>query len=287
MIKIESIGTLYIVATPIGNLGDMTIRGIQILKDVTIVACESSRHSKLLLDHYCIHCQTISYQDQNDQKVLKKIMNYLSCGESVAFISDAGTPLISDPGYRLVSSARDAGHNVIPVPGCSALTAAISVAGLPPDQFRFVGFLSAKASQRRSSMKSLCNCSETLIFYEAPHRILSTLEDASQIFGADRNAFIAREISKKFETYHRALLGDLFALVKSDQNQQRGEIVLVVAGKQEKPEVTEIESERILKVLMEELSPSKAAALTSKITGLQKKMLYEKALAVQTKKRNN
>ena len=285
--NIELTGTLYIVATPIGNLGDMTIRGIQILKDVAIVACESVRHSKLLLDHYCIHCQTISYQEQNDQQVLKKIMYYLSCGESVAFISDAGTPLISDPGYRLVSSARDAGHNVIPVPGCSALIAAISVSGLPPNQFRFIGFLSAKASQRRSSMKSLCKCSETLIFYEAPHRILATLQDASQIFGADRNAFIAREISKKFETYHRALLGDLFALVKSDLNQQRGEIVLIVAGTQEKLEVPEIESERILKLLMEELSPSKAAALTSKITGLQKKLLYNRALESQTKKRNN
>ena len=283
--NIELTGTLYIVATPIGNLGDMAIRGIQILKDVAIVACESVRHSKLLLDHYCIHCQTISYQEQNDQQVLKKIMYYLSCGESVAFISDAGTPLISDPGYRLVSRARDAGHNVIPVPGCSALIAAISVSGLPPNQFRFIGFLSAKASQRRSSMKSLCNCKETLIFYEAPHRILGTLQDACQIFGADRTAFLAREISKKFETYHRALLGELYAFIKSDPNQRRGEIVLVVAGKQEKAEGSEIESERILNLLMEELSPSKAAALASKITGFHKQMLYKKALAVQAKKR--
>tara|TARA_E500000178_G_scaffold310740_1_gene326123 strand:+ start:38981 stop:39841 length:861 start_codon:yes stop_codon:yes gene_type:complete len=285
--NIELTGTLYIVATPIGNLGDISIRAIQVLKDVAIIACESSRHSKLLLNRYCIHSRTISYQEQNDQKGLKKILYHLSCGESVAFISDAGTPLISDPGYRLVSSARDAGHNVIPVPGCCALIAAISVSGLPSNQFRFVGFLSAKVSQRRSSMKSLCDCSETLIFYEAPHRIQATLEDAVQHFGSDRIAFMAREISKKFETYHRALLGQLYEFVKSDPNQQRGEIVLVVSGKQEKTEVSEVESERILDLLLGEMSPSKAAALTSKITGVQKNTLYKKALSAQTKIKAN
>ena len=257
------------------------------MSSVDIILCEDTRISKRLTIKYGINTKLISFHKFNTRKIIPSIITKLSKGFSIALISDSGTPLISDPGYRLVSSARDAGHNVIPVPGCSALIAAISVSGLPPDQFRFIGFLSAKASQRRSSMKSLCKCSETLIFYEAPHRILATLQDASQIFGADRNAFIARDISKKFETYHRALLGDLFALVKSDLNQQRGEIVLIVAGTQEKLEVPKIESERILKLLMEELSPSKAAALTSKITGLQKKKLYEKALAVQTKKRNN
>ena len=274
-------GTLYVVATPIGNLGDMVPRAVEILQSVKVIACEDTRHSKKLLDHFRIDTPLMAYHDHSDKKSSHKILGQLSAGNNIALISDAGTPLISDPGYRLVLAARQQGISVIPVPGACAAVAALSVAGLPTDRFRFIGFLPAKSTQRKKVLEELSAVPETMVFYEAPHRILETLKDSVEVFGPEHSGFIARELSKTFETYLHGTLAELVAIVEADSNQQRGEIVLVLAGREESESTVTVDGERVLRLLLAELPTAKAAALTAKITGGDKKQFYQMALALK------
>jgi len=276
-------GTLYIVATPIGNLGDMVPRAIATLNAVSVIACEDTRHSKKLLDHFSIDKPCVAYHDHTDKKSSYNLLKRLANGEDVALISDAGTPLISDPGYRLVAEARVQGYSVIPVPGASAVVAALSVAGLPTDKFKFIGFLPAKSSQRKSALTDLKTGAETMVCYEAPHRIVETLQDMVEVFGAKRPAFMAREITKTFETYLHGSLEKLLAQVQADSNQQRGEMVLVISGHIGESDNVSVDAEKILGLLMKELPLTKAASVTAKITGGDKKQLYQLGLSLQDK----
>ena len=272
-------GTLYIVATPIGNLGDMVPRAIETLQSVSAIACEDTRHSKKLLDHFRIDKPLVAYHDHSDKTSSYKILKRLASGQDIALISDAGTPLISDPGYRLVLAAREQGFAVVPIPGACAAIAALSVAGLPTDKFRFIGFLPAKSSQRIKSFEQLKGVDETMVFYEAPHRILECLKDAIAVFGGAHIGFIAREITKTFETYLYGTLAELLVKVETDSNQQRGEIVLVLGASEITTTATSVYDERLLRLLLTELPAAKAAALAAKITGGDKKQFYQMALA--------
>ena len=272
-------GILYVVATPIGNLGDMVPRAVETLQTVAVIAAEDTRHSSRLLSHFDIKTPCIAYHDHSDDTRVDQLVNRLLAGESVALISDAGTPLVSDPGYRLVRSARLAGVQVVPIPGASAMIAALSAAGLPSDRFAFEGFLPAKQVARCTQLQSVAADPRTLIFYEAPHRILETLQDMAQVFGAEREVVMARELTKTFETIKGDKVGDLAAWVESDSNQQRGEIVLLVHGapKAESEAMTP-EQVRIMKALLDELPVKQAAAIGAKLTGLKKNFLYDWAL---------
>jgi 16S rRNA (cytidine1402-2'-O)-methyltransferase len=276
-------GVLTIVATPIGNLNDMVPRAVQTLQSVSLIACEDTRHSKKLLNHFSIDKPCVAYHDHGDRHITEKLLLRLEKGEDIALISDAGTPLISDPGYRLVAEARSRGITVVPVPGACAAIAALSVSGLPTDSFYFGGFLPAKTGQRKTALNDLKAATETLVFYEAPHRIVETIVDMAEIFGRQRQAFMAREISKTFETFLQGSLDELQQQIYLDTNQQRGEIVLVVAGEDEKSANTSVDSEKVLRLLLKELPASKAASLTAKICGVDKKAMYQAALDLQGK----
>ena len=261
----------------------MVPRAVTTLQSVSLIACEDTRHSKRLLDHFRITTTCVAYHDHSDKRSTDKILKRLAAGDDIALISDAGTPLISDPGYRLVHEARLNGFSVVPIPGASAVIAALSVSGLATDKFRFIGFLPSKSSQRRTAIEALKGVTETIVCYEAPHRIASTIEDFSDIFGPQRLAFMAREITKTFETYLHGDLTDLLRQVTEDSNQQRGEIVLVVAGQEKTVETTPADSEKLLGLLMKELPLTKAASIAAKITGGDKKQLYQLALSLQKK----
>jgi len=261
----------------------MVPRAVETLLSVSVIACEDTRHSKKLLDHFSIDKPCIAYHDHTDKKSSYNILKRLRAGEDVALISDAGTPLISDPGYRLVSEARQQGYSVIPIPGASAVVAALSVSGLPTDKFKFMGFLPAKSTQRKTSLSAVKGSAETMVYYEAPHRIADTIADMLDIFGADRPAFMAREISKTFETYLQGSMAELLALVQADSNQQRGEIVLVIAGAANESDVVSVDAEKVLGLLLKELPLTKAASLTAKISGGDKKQLYQLGLSLQQK----
>lgn len=272
-------GILYVVATPIGNLGDMVPRAAETLQTVALIAAEDTRHSSRLLSHFAIKTPCIAYHDHSDDSRVDQLVAKMQAGESIALISDAGTPLVSDPGYRLVRSARQAGIQVVPIPGACAMIAALSAAGLPSDRFAFEGFLPAKQIARCTQLQSLAADSRTLIFYEAPHRILETLQDMVQVFGPEREVVIAREITKTFETIKGDSVAALVDWVAADSNQQRGEIVLLVHGapKQENEMLTP-EQIHIMKVLLDELPVKQAASIGAKLTGLKKNFLYDWAL---------
>ncbi len=274
-----SSGTLYVVATPIGNLDDMVPRAVQTLQTVAVIAAEDTRHSARLLAHFDIKTPAVAYHDHSDEYRTEQLIARLLAGEDVALISDAGTPLVSDPGYRLVRTARQQGIRIVPIPGACAMIAALSAAGLPSDRFAFEGFLPAKQVARTHQLESVAADTRTLIFYEAPHRILETLQDMLNVFGVDREVVIAREISKTFETIKGEKLAAMVEWVAADTNQQRGEIVLLVHGAS-KPEDAEMSPEqaRIMKVLLEDLPVKQAAAIGAKITGLKKNFLYDWAL---------
>ncbi|WP_416141000.1 16S rRNA (cytidine(1402)-2'-O)-methyltransferase [Marinimicrobium sp. C6131] len=272
-------GVLYVVATPIGNLADMVPRAVEILQSVALIAAEDTRHSARLLSHFSISTPCVAYHDHTEIERTAKILDRVEAGESVALISDAGTPLVSDPGYRLVRTARERGLTVVPVPGACALVAALSASGLPSDRFSFEGFPPAKASARRQWLEALSGESRTLIFYEAPHRVLASLDTMAEVFGGDREAVIARELTKTFETIRLAPLAELVEFVRADSNQQRGEIVLMVAGASTRLEsALDAEAERVMGILLEELPVKQAAALGAKITGVKKNALYQWAL---------
>jgi 16S rRNA (cytidine1402-2'-O)-methyltransferase len=275
-------GDLYIVATPIGNLGDMVPRGVEVLQQVHWVAAEDTRHSGRLLAHFGIETPMLSYHDHSDGLQLQRILDLLRQGESIALISDAGTPLISDPGYPLVRRAREMGVKVVPVPGSCAAIAALSASGIPSHRFSFEGFLPPKQGQRLSELKSLARETRTMIFYEAPHRVLQTLQDMASVFGAGREAVLARELTKSFETVLSASLSELAAMVAEDSNQQRGEIVLIVRGiDRAAMDASAEEQRRVLAILLEDLPGKQAASLAAKIAGGNKKELYR--LAVELK----
>ncbi len=279
----STVGTLYVVATPIGNLDDMSARALKVLADVALIAAEDTRHSIRLLQHFGIDTPLAACHEHNERDEGGRFLTKLLAGENVALVSDAGTPLISDPGYHLVRQARAAGVNVVPVPGACALIAALSAAGLPSDRFIFEGFLPAKAVGRRARLELIKEESRTLIFYEAPHRILECLQDMEQVFGAERPALLARELTKTFETLKGLPLAQLREFVESDSNQQRGECVVLVAGWTAPEEEGAVSSEamRILDLLLEEMPLKRAAALAAQITGERKNVLYQVALDKQ------
>lgn len=273
-------GTLYVVATPIGNLADMVPRALDILKTVALVAAEDTRHSGRLLRHFGIDTRLVSYHDRGEADQGEAVLAALAEGLDVALISDAGTPLISDPGYRLVRAARAAGFAVSPVPGACAAVAALSVAGLPSDRFVFEGFLPARAGERLRRLEALAQEPRTLIFYEAPHRIQETLADIATVFGAERELVLGREISKAFETFLTGSAVEVGARVAADANQRRGELVLMVAGAPERAPAGD-DLDRVLSVLLEELPLKQAVGLAARITGAAKNQLYERALALR------
>lgn len=273
-------GTLYIVATPIGNLDDISMRAISVLNSVHTIAAEDTRHSKKLLQRVRVQTPLVSYHDFSNDAVLRKLLKQLQTGNSIALISDAGTPLISDPGYKLVKLARQQSINVVPVPGASALTAALSVAGLATDSFVFEGFLPSKQAARQKRLQELMLESRTLVFYEAPHRILQCVIDMQQVFGNDRQMFIARELTKKFETQFLGSISACVEWLEADDNQQKGEFVVIVAGCQQ----SEIELRNhkqaldIVELLHGEVSMKQAVAIACQITGARKNQLYDAAL---------
>ncbi|HCC65696.1 MAG TPA: 16S rRNA (cytidine(1402)-2'-O)-methyltransferase [Moraxella sp.] len=273
-------GTLYIVATPIGNLSDITAHAIDCLKSVAIIACEDTRTSGKLLNHFNIPTKTWAYHDHNAEVQTPKLIEVLQSGQNIALISDAGTPLISDPGFRLVRACHQAGIKVSPVVGASAAIAALSVAGLPSDKFYFYGFLPAKTTGRQSELTKIKDLTATLIFYEAPHRIVECIDDMITVLGDNRQVTFCRELTKTFETIYPSTLGELKAFVASDANQQKGEMVLVVAGANDSVN-DEGKHDALLKRLLQDLSVKKAAQLASDITGAKKNALYDRALQLQ------
>lgn len=273
-------GTLYVVATPIGNLDDISARALRILREVPLIAAEDTRHSARLLQHFGIPTPLAACHEHNERDQGGRFLARLQAGEDVALISDAGTPLISDPGYHLVRQVRAAGIPVVPVPGACALIAALSAAGLPSDRFIFEGFLPAKSAGRRARLEQVREEPRTLIFYEAPHRILESLQDMRDVFGGERPALLARELTKTFETLQGLPLAELCQWVAADSNQQRGECVVLVAGWQapEGEEAVSAEALRVLDLLMAEMPLKRAAALAAEITGVRKNLLYQVAL---------
>jgi len=266
---------LYIVATPIGNLSDISERAVQILKQVDLIAVEDTRHSGKLLQHSGVSTPMQALHEHNEAKKVEQLIDLLAAGKSIALISDAGTPLISDPGYQLVKAAIDAGIKVSPVPGAAALIAALSASGLPSDAFIFEGFLPNKSAGRLKKLEALADESRTLIFYEAPHRIIDCLEDMQQVFGAERVAVVARELTKTFETIKKDSLENLLSWIKADSNQQRGEFVLLIQGQEKAATTVNAEAERILDILLQELPLKQASQLAARITGIKKNTLYQ------------
>ncbi|WP_176470498.1 16S rRNA (cytidine(1402)-2'-O)-methyltransferase [Pseudomonas savastanoi] len=276
-------GSLYVVATPIGNLDDMSVRALKVLREVALIAAEDTRHSARLMQYFGISTPLAACHEHNERDEGSRFITRLLAGDDVALISDAGTPLISDPGYHLVRQARAVGVPVVPVPGACALIAALSAAGLPSDRFIFEGFLPAKAAGRKAKLERVKEEPRTLIYYEAPHRILECLQDMEQVFGADRQALLAREITKTFETLKGLPLGELRAFVEADSNQQRGECVVLIAGwtPPEDEDVIGEEARRILDLLLAEMPLKRAATLAAEITGVRKNLLYQVALEKQ------
>lgn len=268
---------LYVVATPIGNLDDMVPRAVQVLQSVDVIAAEDTRHSKRLLQHFNITTPMMAYHDHSGSSTVDALLNKIIGGQSLALISDAGTPLVSDPGYRIVDAALTAGIQIVPIPGASAAIAALSAAGLPSDRFIFEGFLSAKQQGRIKQLQNLQNEPRTLIFYEAPHRLLSCLQDMVAVLGGDRVVVMARELTKTFETIKRAPVQELAEWVLQDTNQQKGECVLLVHGACQSAD-DELEGKRVFDLLVDELSLKQAAALAAKITGVKKNILYQYGL---------
>lgn len=280
--NINHFGTLYVVATPIGNLGDMSPRAVETLKSVDCIAAEDTRHSAPLLQHFLIGTKTIALHEHNEREYTVKLLERLKAGESIALISDAGTPLINDPGYFLVREARRVGIRVVPIPGPSAVIAALSVSGLPTDKFCYEGFLPAKSKNRLNQLELLRYETRTIVFYETPHRILESMEDMLKVFGPDREVVLARELTKIYETIYSATLSHLVEWVRNDANQQRGEIVLMVKGTDAIPtEAEAISLDHVLTTLLAELPLKQAVDLAIKITRKRKNDVYQRALQLK------
>lgn len=274
-------GVLYVVATPIGNMEDISRRAERILNEVDLILAEDTRHSGHLLKQLVISTPTQSLHDHNELDRVPMIIRELQNGKNLALISDAGTPLISDPGYHLIDALQQQGLRVCPIPGASAVITALSAAGLASDRFSFEGFLPAKRVNRKDTYSELLNETRTLIFYESPHRIMESLADAIDIFGGDRLAAIARELTKLHEDIKRGTLQDLYTWLQENTEKQRGEFVLMISGNGEPVREEELEVRRILSVLLKELPTKKAAEMAADITGQKKNQLYQMALEIK------
>lgn len=280
--KIEP--ALYVVATPIGNLRDITLRALDVLAGVDVVAAEDTRNTSHLLKHHGIYAkQLIAVHQHNERGAADKLVSLLLAGQSVAFVSDAGTPAVSDPGALLVQAVQAAGVRVIPIPGASAAVAALSSSGLAAPHFLFYGFLPNKSAARRTVMQGLSGHPYTLVFYEAPHRIVECITDLHAVLGGERTIVLAREVTKLFETIHTCKLSEAEAWLQSDSNQQRGEFVVLVSGAQPE-EGLSTETLNTLNLLLEELPLKQAAQLAAKITGANRSELYQHALALKSAK---
>lgn len=282
--KGEPKGTLYVVATPIGNLDDLSPRATRTLACVDVVAAEDTRHSGRLLSHLGIQKRMIALHDHNERDRAAEILTELEVGRDVALISDAGTPLISDPGYVVVREARAGGYRVSPIPGPCALVAALSAAGLPTDRFMYVGFLPAKRSGRRASLELLSSEVATLVFYESPHRILESVRDFAEVLGPDREMVLGREITKTFETFYSGPAAQVLEELERDPHGSRGEFVVMIRGATAEAgndESATMDVDRVLRVLLAELPVKKVAKMASELTGLSKNELYQRALALK------
>jgi 16S rRNA (cytidine1402-2'-O)-methyltransferase len=273
--------SLYVVATPIGNVTDITLRALHVLALVDAVACEDTRNTAQLMTRFGLHKPLIAAHMHNEREAAEGLVARLQAGERIALVSDAGTPAVSDPGARIVDAVRAAGLRVIPLPGASAAVAALSASGLVNDQFHFVGFLPSKAKQREAMLQGLAGARATLVFYEAPHRIVECAQALADAFGAERQVVFAREVSKLFEQIHRCLLGEAVAWLKSDANHEKGEFVVLVEGAPPAAEGQDAETDRILQILLAELPVKQASTLAAQITGKKKNALYDRALELK------
>jgi 16S rRNA (cytidine1402-2'-O)-methyltransferase len=275
------LSALYVLATPIGNVGDISLRALHVLSLVDAVACEDTRNTGHLLTRYGLSKTLIAAHQHNEREVADKLIARLAAGERVALVSDAGTPGVSDPGARIVDAVLKAGLRVLPLPGASAAIAALSAGGLLNDHFYFAGFLPARAGQRDAALASLRALAATLVFYEAPHRIVDTVAALATTFGGARQIVFARELSKLFEEIHRCPLADAGAWLAAEPHRQKGEFVLLVEGAPATTDAAAVEAERILTILLAECPVSQAATLTAQITGLKKNALYQRALQLR------
>ncbi len=274
-------GVLYVVATPIGNLDDVSAHAIKVLGKVDLIAAEDTRHSRTLLSHFGIDARMLSLHEHNEHQAMDKVLAHLQQGKTVALISDAGTPLISDPGFTLVRECHRYGIRVSPIPGPSAVIAALSVSGMASDRFAFEGFPDRNSGARRTGFEQLANEPRTMLFYESSHRVQACLRDMSDIFGADRPAVLARELTKLHETILHGTLGSLCEALEQDPMQCKGEFVLIVGGRvQVQGDGLAPDTEKTMKLLMQELPLKQAAALTAKITGEKKNRLYQYGLQI-------
>jgi len=281
-------GILYVVATPIGNLQDISLRALDILKSVDAIAAEDTRHTSGLLNHFGISKKLIAVHEHNEHQSAEKLLIQLNAGENIALVTDAGTPGISDPGALVVDVLRKAGIKVVPVPGASAVIAALSASGITQNGFLFHGFLPASGAARRKQLEALKAHAVTLVFYEAPHRILECIADLSLVLGADRRITFARELTKTFETFYSCNLGEATAWLEADTNQQRGEFVLLVeAPVQKEVEAVPEQAVRVLKLLLAELPLKQAVKLATEITQLKKNDLYEFALQLKNESKHH
>jgi len=278
----EANGCLYLVATPIGNLADITQRAVETLRQVDVIAAEDTRHSQHLLNHLGITTRSLAYHEHNEDRLTPQLIAQLQQGSRIALISDAGTPLVSDPGYRLVEQAHVHGIRVVPIPGACAAITALAAAGLPTDRFVFEGFPPAKQQARQNYLETLKHETRSLVFYVSCHRILETLHDMRDIFGAMREVTLARELTKTFETIRKTTLAELCEWVEADSNQRKGEIVLVVAGAADI--VDDAAVGRVLEILLAELPVKQAASIAAKLTGGNKNELYRAALKIKEEK---
>ena len=275
-------GVLYVVATPIGNLDDISARALETLSKVTLIAAEDTRHSRTLLRHFGVDTRMLALHEHNEYQALEKVIDCLRQGNAVALISDAGTPVISDPGFALVRECHRQGLTVSPIPGPSAAIAALSASGLATDSFLFEGFPSRNKGARRSEFEKLRNETRTMLFYESSHRVQVCLQDMADIFGVERPAVLARELTKLHETILHSTLGSLCNTLQQDPMQSKGEFVLLVSGEQERPDdVITPEVERTLQILMQELPLKQAAALAAKLMGEKKNRLYQLGLGLR------
>lgn len=278
-----SVGILYCVATPIGNLEDISHRAQRILGEVDKIYAEDTRVTRHLLTHFGISKPLSSLHDHNETQQIAQVQADLDHGLNLALVSDAGTPLISDPGYKLIHVLGKQGYKIVPIPGASALISALSVAGLPTDRFTFEGFLPAKGSSRRELLKNLSHEVRTLVFYESSHRIVDSLKDMQTVWGNERNLVILRELTKLYESIYRGTVANLLERLQIDNDMCRGEFVLVVEGAspQSDEQVNTLNSQQVLSILLEELPIKQAAALAARLTGLPKNQLYKQALTLQ------
>jgi 16S rRNA (cytidine1402-2'-O)-methyltransferase len=276
---------LYIVATPIGNLKDVTYRAVEVLSQVDRIAAEDTRHSARLLKQYQIPTPCSALHEHNERQVAHSIIEKIRQGETWALISDAGTPVVSDPGYFLIKEAISQGVKVVPVPGPNAAIAALSASGMPSDRFVFEGFLPAKSAARQKHLHALAAESRTMLFYESPHRILDSLQDMQSVFGDERQMVFARELTKTYETIRQGTIAQILQWIANDTQQLKGEMVLIVAGAEKVSAGALGQAEEVLSVLLTELSVKQAAHLASLITGMKKNELYQRALAMKSAER--